>query len=199
VPTRRDRRREVSRGQLRRRLPRVALGVLLAVVVVALVWKVGRLGSSDEAASASSGISATASPSPVPSYAEGSTAGAIAPDFPSSVVPVLQGATVVSSSTEPVGDGSHVRVSLGLRTAEPAKKIVADYAHTWTSQGFDRTHEKPVAGADAGATFRRAAPTPKANGTVGTVELTDYLVIAVVDADGSRLVTISGQIATPKA
>jgi hypothetical protein len=169
--------------------------VVLAAVVVGLVWKVGQVGASAGPGSASpAAATATASRSPVPSYAAGSTAGAVVPGFPRSLVPVLPGATVVSSSVEPVGDGSHQQVSLGLRTAESAAHVVSAYSDTWKRAGFARTGEKPVAGADAGATFRRALPTPRATGPVGTVQLADYLTVAVVEADGARLVTITGQV-----
>lgn len=195
LPSRRDRRRRSRAATLRRAAGRGVLAVLLAALVVALVWKVGRLAPAPSAAPA---VERSApSVTPLPSYAAGSTAGAVAPDFPAATVPVVEGTSVVSSSSEPVGDGSHLQVSLGLRTDRTAKDVVAAYAAVWKSAGFERTADKKVAGAAAAATYRKPEATPKSGGKVGTVQLADYLTIAVVDSGRDRLVTISGQVAAP--
>ncbi|MGC5166512.1 hypothetical protein [Luteimicrobium sp. DT211] len=176
------------------RAARVLLGVVVAAVVVGVVWKVGTLRDDPAVAS-------TAAPSTVtttlPSFAAGSTAGALAPDLPADLAPVPSGATVLSSSAERTEDGAHLLLSLSLRTTSDPSKVVTTYTKAWAKAGFTRASGKPQ-GADAGATYRKVSETAKAGTKVGSTELADYLQVAVVDEHGTSLVTVSGQVEAPK-
>lgn len=194
TPTRSARR--ASRPEARpHRAARVLLAVVLVAVVAGVVWKVGSLRDEPAAASTAAPSSATTT---LPSFAAGSTAGALAPDLPTALAPLPRGATVLSSSAERGKDGTHVQFSLSLRTSSDAKKVVATYTKAWTKAGFSRASGKP-AGADAGATYRKVSATAKAGTKVGATELADFLQVAVVKEHGTSLVTVSGQVVAPRA
>ncbi|PJI93500.1 hypothetical protein CLV34_2074 [Luteimicrobium subarcticum] len=167
------------------------LVVGLGLVVSGLAWKVGSLSDPGPTAP-----SAAASGSALPSYAAGSTAGALTTAYPAELVPELAGAQVLSSSAEPVENGAYLQVSLSLRTSASTRSALAACTRTLEAHGFTRVSDR-VGGADAGATFRRTTSTT-ATGEVGDVQLADFLVVAVVDETSDRLVTISGQVPAPR-
>jgi hypothetical protein len=160
---------------------------------MALAWKVGSLAVSSTPAASSAGPQTTS----VPSYAAGSTAGALTAQFPPTLVPHLPGSQLLSSSAEPTKDGKYLQVSLSLRTSASAKSALATCRKTLEAHGFTQVSGH-VDGADAGATFRRVTSTT-ATGGVGDVTLADFIVVAVVDEKKDRLVTISGQVPAPKS
>ncbi|MFC8734607.1 hypothetical protein ACFT5B_19295 [Luteimicrobium sp. NPDC057192] len=193
TPTSSDR-RGTRREARPHRAARVLLGVVVVAVVAGVVWKVGSLRDEPAAASTAAPSSATTT---LPSFAAGSTAGALAPDLPSDLAPVPSSATVLSSSAERGKDGTHVQFSLSLRTSSDAKKVVKTYTKAWTKAGFSRVSGKP-AGSDDGATYRKVSETAKAGTKVGSTELADFLQVAVVKEHGTSLVTVSGQVVAPK-
>jgi hypothetical protein len=169
--------------------------VAVVALVAGVVWKVGSLRDEPAVASTAAPSSATTT---LPSFAAGSTAGALAPDLPAGLAPVPAGATVLSSSAERSKDGTHVQFSLSLRTTSEAKKVVKTYTKAWSKAGFSRASGKP-AGSDDGATYLKTSETAKAGTKVGTTELADFLQVAVVHEKDASLVTVSGQVTAPKA
>ncbi|QTE28354.1 hypothetical protein [Pengzhenrongella sicca] len=111
-----------------------------------------------------------------------SAVGALAEGFPADLLPVPDGAEVLVSSVERVGESDAYQVSLNLRTTLEAADVVAVYRASLTAAGFA---EAAPAGADAAlaaqSTFTRS----------GGDEL---LVIGVLDRDGVRTVTIGGRL-----
>lgn len=169
------------------------------VVVAALALLATRLGEVRATSGAQSAPTATGDAGAVPSFDPRSTAGALAPDLPTDLVPVPDGATVLASAVTPVGDGE-IRVSLSLRTADAADDVVATYARAWRRAGFTRASATAPPGAAAHEVWTRSAPSSApatAPATPGQVDGTEYLDVVVVDAGGSRLVTVTGQVATP--
>ena len=177
------------------RAARVLFAVVVAAVVVGVVWKVGSLRDDPAVASTPAPSAATTT---LPSFAAGSTAGALAPDLPTSLAPVPDGATVLSSSAERDADGAHVQFSLSLSTRAKPATIVTTYTKAWKKAGFTRASGKPK-GADDGATYRRTSATASAGAKVGSTELADYVQVAVVSEHGTSLVTVSGQVPAPQA
>jgi hypothetical protein len=190
VPSRSARRRPAHPH----RAARVLFAVVVAAVVVGVVWKVGSLRDDPAVASTAAPSSATTT---LPSFAAGSTAGALAPDLPASAAPVPDGAPVLSSSAERSTDGAHVQFSLSLSTTAKPATIVTTYTKAWKKAGFTRASGKPK-GADDGATYRRTSATASAGTKVGSTELADFVQVAVVSEHGTSRVTVSGQVPEPK-
>ncbi|WP_284294218.1 hypothetical protein [Luteimicrobium album] len=151
VPSRSARRRTTSPH----RAARVLFAVVLAAVVVGVVWKVGSLR--DDPAVASTAAPSTAATT-LPTFAAGSTAGALAPDLPASLAPVPDGATVLSSSAERSTDGAHVQFSLSLSTTAKPATIVTTYTKAWKKAGFTRASGKPKGPTTAPPTAARPRP-----------------------------------------
>jgi len=173
---------------------RVLLGVAVAALAVGVVWKVGSLH--DDSAAASGAVPASATTT-LPSFAAGSTAGALAPDLPTGLAPVPEGASVLSSSADRSSDGKHVQFSLSLSTTTGSAAVVKTYTKAWTKAGFTRASGKPK-GADDGATYRKTSATARTGTKVGSTELADFVQVAVVEQHGTSLVTVSGQVVAPK-
>ncbi len=142
-------------------------------------------------------LPSSATTTALPSFAAGSTAGALAPDLPTALAAVPEGSTVLSSSAERSSDGAHVQFSLSLSTTAGSATVVKAYTKAWTKAGFTRASGKPK-GADDGATYRKTSATASTGTKVGSTELADFVQVAVVEEHGTSLVTVSGQVVAPK-
>ena len=135
-------------------------------------------------AAASTGLAASPQPSALLNETPDphSTVGGLARDFPSDLLPGPDGAEILVSSVDPVGDSTAYQVSLNLRSTLPAASIVALYRTSLTSAGFSEAKRTtPDAALAAQSTFTRS----------GGDEL---LVIGVLDRAGIRTVTIGGRL-----
>jgi len=175
---------------------RPALACLLAALVTTLLTGcglgpfAGNGGASDSSAVASPGPEVPtpleASPQESPLLSDPldphSTVGALAPGFPTELLPVPDGAELLVSSVEPIGDSDAYQVSLNLRTVLSAPEVVDVYRQSLTDAGFTEADQAaPDAALAAQSTFTRS----------GGDEL---LVIGVLDRDGVRTVTIGGRL-----
>ncbi len=115
--------------------------------------------------------------------APGSTTGGLAPDVPTDLLAVPEGAEVLLSAVTAVSPDT-VHVSLNLRSAQDAASLVTDLLDPLTAAGF----AVPV-----------APSTSRPAGTeVTTVSLErgpELVTIAVLDRDGTRTVTVSATLA----
>lgn len=105
--------------------------------------------------------------------------GALVPGFPSTVVPVLPGAQVLSSSVG--GDGSILRVGLVARGAADAEAIVNGYRDALTTLGFTSAE---VPGTPGGRAVVFSSGTDSVNLSIDPTEggSTAYSVFAVLHA-----------------
>lgn len=182
-------------GRTHSRLARSATACLLAALATTVLTGCGLEPFTGDGAG---GSSASASPGPavqtplesVPQESPllndkpdpHSTVGALAQGFPTKLLPVRDGAEVLVSSVEPIGDSGAYQVSLNLRTTLSAADVVATYRTSLTAAGFTEAEQNPAdAALAAQSTFTRS----------GGDEL---LVIGVLDRDGVRTVTIGGRL-----
>ena len=113
-----------------------------------------------------------------------SAVGTLAPDFPSQLVPVPEGAEVLVSAAEPTADGM-LRISLNLRTDQHAAALLEAVRGPLVAAGFTESAPPvPEAGLAAQATFSRA-------------DGDELLVVGVLDRDGTRTMTLGGTVARP--
>lgn len=115
--------------------------------------------------------------------APGSTTGGLAPDFPTRLLAVPEGAEILLSAVTAVSPDT-VHVSLNLRSAQDASSLATDLLDPLTAAGF----AIPVA--------------PSTSRTAGTEVTTvalergpELVTIAVLDRDGTRTVTVSATLA----
>jgi len=87
---------------------------------------------------------------PLPATA--SARGKLVAGFPAAIVPVPDGATVVSSSV--AGEGSRLQVGLEASTAASPADVLAGYVQAFTAAGFITTDSPAGAGATATAFVR---------------------------------------------
>ena len=87
---------------------------------------------------------------PLPATA--SARGALVAGFPATIVTVLAGATVVSSSV--AAEGSRVQVGLEASTAASPADVLAGYVKAFTAAGFVSTDSPAAAGSTATAFVR---------------------------------------------
>lgn len=161
---------------------------LLAVVLLATSLAAC---TTPDAAPERTASAAASSPVPAPSeslltdeIAEGSAVGALAPGFPSGLVPVPPDAEVLVSSAEPLADG-RVRISLNVRTGQDTAGLVEAVRAPLVAAGFvESPPAAPEPGLSAQTTFSRAAGA-------------EILVVGVLDRDGLRTMTLGGTVVAP--
>lgn len=113
-----------------------------------------------------------------------STVGTLAPDFPTDLLPVPDGAEVLVSSAQPTPDGL-LRLSLNVRTAQDAAGLLDAVRGPLVAAGFtEAAPPQPEAGLAAQATFSRS-------------DGAELLVVGVLDRDGERTMTLGGTVARP--
>lgn len=191
-------------GRAGRRAPRAAVRpALLTLVLLALLAGcglgpfAGDVGAGDTSASASPGPEVPAPEDPSGGTPEAGTTptpllehetdpnsrvGGLVPGFPADLLPVPEGAEVLVSAVEPIGDSGAYQVSLNLRTTLAASEVVDVYRQSLTRAGFTESDQNPPdAVLAAQTTFTRS----------GGDEL---LVIGVLDRDGVRTVTLGGRL-----
>ncbi|MDM7831395.1 hypothetical protein [Cellulomonas edaphi] len=112
----------------------------------------------------------------------GSQVGGLAAGFPSALLPVPAGATVLLSAAAPVPDSDLVDVSLNLRTTQSASDLLEAVSGPLEKAGFTRS-ESPEREPDLAA---QAAFT-RDHGK-------ERVILGILDADGVRTLTLSGQV-----
>ena len=139
--------------------------------------------SSATSSQATSQSTATASASPSASPGTSASVGDMVAGFPQKLLPVMPGATVISSSFDKTATPATVAL-VGSITAQPAAVVVAFYTKELEAQGF-----KAVPGE-----------------TVGTVASKDFVRgdnetvnLAVVEAAGVSTFTIGANVAAESA
>ncbi|MCA4132786.1 hypothetical protein [Arthrobacter sp. M4] len=125
-------------------------------------------------ASSTGSASATASASPAPS----ATVGTLISGFPQKLIPVMPGATVVSSSFEK--SGSPATVALVGTIKSPASAVISFYAQALEAQGFKAVPGDAV-GSIASKDFLRGE-----NETVN---------VSVVEVAGQSTFTVGANVA----
>lgn len=110
---------------------------------------------------------------------EYSLAGGVVDGFPEHVVPVFPGAQVLVTSAVPGADGL-LTVSLNLRSDAAVDALVGYYDDALRTTGFELVAEHDDDALDTRAVYARGD--------------TENLLLAVVDRDGSRTLTVSGQV-----
>ncbi|MBN9326992.1 MAG: hypothetical protein BGO38_08355 [Cellulomonas sp. 73-145] len=130
--------------------------------------------------------SSAASPSPTePLLTEqagsGTSVGALVKGFPTQLVPVPDGATVLVSSAQPI-DGGLTQISLNLRSAQDAAGLLAAVRGPLLAAGF---HEAPPAQPDPGLA---------AQSSFSRSDGTELVLVGVLDRDGVRTLTLGGRV-----
>lgn len=135
--------------------------------------------------------SSTAIVDPVPSPTEsllpedqatGSAVGTLAPDFPTALLPVPDGATILVSSATAVPGSDLVDVSLNLRTDQSTQQLLAAIRKPLLAAGFTQTEpadEEPDLAAQASFT--------RDDGN-------ERIILGILDLDGTRTLTLSGRV-----
>ncbi len=123
----------------------------------------------------------------LPSYNPNSTVGDLSQGFPSTTIPVLPGAEVIASSAEPSTTTGQTRTTLNLRSTATVADLAGFYGKALTAQGFEVS---PTSQPNAMASLVTYVRTPAGKPT-------EAVVVGVFDEGEQRLVTISGNVATP--
>lgn len=111
-----------------------------------------------------------------------SAVGALVEGFPSTLVPVPEGAEVLVSAAVPVEGTDLVEVSLNIRSAQDAAGLLDAIRGPLLAAGFAETAAAtPDAGLAAQSTFSRS-------------DGAELLVAGVLDRDGERTLTLGGQV-----
>ena len=163
----------------------------LAVVALLGVGLAAGCTSAPAPTGTSSATAPSSSPSPTPTedllgddIADDTAVGTLAPGFPQALVPVPDGAEVLVSSAEALGDG-RLRVSLNVRTPQDTAGLLDAVRAPLLAAGFTESAPPlPEQGLAAQTTFSRA-------------EGTELLVVGVLDRDGQRTMTLGGTVAAP--
>jgi len=130
-----------------------------------------------------------ASPSPTetlldPSDESHSKVGGIVEGFPSDLVPVPAGATVLVSSAAPVDGTDLLQIGLNVQSTQDAKQLLAAVRAPLLAAGFTEGAPQSEPGLAAQASFSRHAG--------------EILTAGVLDRDGVRTLTLGGTVdATP--
>lgn len=169
-----------------RQRPRSALRRVAAVAVIGAVGVAGLAGCASSAPARLGSGDATSTPSPTePLLTEkagsGTSVGALAPGFPSQLVPVPEGATVLVSSAQPL-DGGLTQISLNLRSSQDAAGLLAAVRAPLLAAGFS---EAPPGQADPGLAAQSSFS--RSNGT-------ELVIVGVLDRDGMRTLTLGGRV-----
>lgn len=141
---------------------------------------------------AATGSTPTADPAPadtpgtLPTFGDGTAVGEVVAGFPADLLPVPEDAEVLASAVTPT-DGPLVRVSLSLTTPRAPAEVVDQLAGPLAAAGFTRSDPGAPTGLTAQAGFARRTP-------VDGTEVSESLLVGVLDAGDRRLVTVSGQV-----
>lgn len=158
-------------------------------VVVGLLTALGAASLGGCASSAPARLDATpASSSPSPTEpllteeaGSGTSVGTLAPGFPTTLVPVPQGATVLVSSAQPI-DGGLTQISLNLRSDQDAAGLLGAIRASLLAAGFtEAPPAQPDPGLAAQSSFSRS------NGT-------ELVLVGILDRDGVRTLTLGGRV-----
>lgn len=161
---------------------------MLTAAAVTLAAALGACSTSAPAVVAPTATStALVGPSPSPTETllepaddSHSKVGGIVEGFPSDLVPVPAGATVLVSSAAPV-EGSHLlQIGLNLRSSQDAKKLLAEVRAPLLAAGFTEGVPQSEPGLAAQASFSRHAG--------------ELLTAGVLDRDGVRTLTLGGTV-----
>ncbi|WP_233549767.1 hypothetical protein [Cellulomonas rhizosphaerae] len=135
--------------------------------------------------------SSTADVAPAPSPTEsllpadqptGSAVGTLAPDFPATLLPLPEGATVLVSSAVPVPDSDLVDVSLNLRTSQSTKQLLSAVRKPLLAAGFTETEP-----ADKEPDLAAQASFTRDDGK-------ERVILGILDLDDVRTLTLSGRV-----
>lgn len=135
--------------------------------------------------------SSTAVVDPAPSPTEsllpedqptGSAVGTLAPDFPTTLLPLPAGATVLVSSAVPVPGSDLVDVSLNLRTSESTKQLLAAVRKPLLAAGFTQT--EPA----------EKEPDLAAQASFTRDDGNERVILGILDLDDVRTLTLSGRV-----
>lgn len=171
------------------RHPRVLATGLAGAAVVAVLAGCSTSAPAVVDPTASSTALVGASPTPTetllaPSDDTHSMVGGIVAGFPSDLVPVPAGATVLMSSAVPVEGTELVQIGLNVRTTQDATKLLAAVRAPLLAAGFKESAPQPEPGLAAQASFSRHSG--------------EILTAGVLDRDGVRTLTLGGTVdATP--
>lgn len=157
----------------------VATGALIAVALTVT-------GCASSAPARLESPSSLSSPSPTePLLTEqagsGTSVGALVKGFPTQLVPVPDGATVLVSSAQPI-DGGLTQISLNLRSAQDAAGLLAAVRGPLLAAGFQ---EAPPAQPDPGLA---------AQSSFSRSDGTELVLVGVLDRDGVRTLTLGGRV-----
>ncbi|WP_448629281.1 hypothetical protein [Cellulomonas soli] len=169
------------------RTARAGRAALPTVLALGLTLALPACASSAPATLEPTGALAQPSASPTETLlAEGSdthsAVGALVDGFPSTLVPVPDGAEVLVSAAAPVDGTDLVEISLNLRSAQDAAGLLDAIRGPLLAAGFTETSAAtPEAGLAAQSTFSRS-------------DGAELLVAGVLDRDGERTLTLGGQV-----
>jgi len=133
------------------------------------------------------GLAAALAGTPLPEYDAASAVGDLAAGFPADLVPVAPGAQVLASSARPADDDGLVVVTLNLRSDGTVDELTAYYEETLSGAGFEVSPSSVPSALTSLTTFVRADDDAPA----------ESVAVGIFDDETERLVTISGQVATP--
>ena len=133
------------------------------------------------------GLAAALAGTPLPEYDAASAVGDLAAGFPADLVPVAPGAQVLASSARPADDDGLVVVTLNLRSDGTVDELTAYYEETLSGAGFEVSPSSVPSALTSLTTFVRAGDDAPA----------ESVAVGIFDDETVRLVTISGQVATP--
>jgi hypothetical protein len=112
----------------------------------------------------------------------GSVVGGLAPGFPSELLPVPAGATVLVSAAVPVPDSDLVDVSLNLQTDQTADDLLDAISKPLKDAGF--TQAEPA----------QSEPDLAAQASFTRNDGKERVILGILDADGVRTLTLSGRV-----
>ncbi|MGY4642746.1 hypothetical protein [Cellulomonas sp. URHB0016] len=170
---------------------RPADACLVGGLAVAVAVALSSCSSSGPAALAPSGSAAAAQADPTPtetllgtSDSDVSAVGELADGFPTDLVPVPPGATVLVSSADPVPTTELVQISLNVRTAQDTAGLMDAVRTPLLAAGFVEGAPPVVEpGLAAQSTFSRS-------------DGSELLVVGVLDRDEERTLTLGGKVRT---
>ncbi|MGN8245370.1 hypothetical protein ACTHAM_002489 [Cellulomonas soli] len=166
---------------------RTGRAVLRAVLTAAVLVPLSACTSSTPASLEPTAVVVQPSASPTETLlADGtdthSAVGALVEGFPSTLVPVPEGAEVLVSAAAPVEGTDLVEISLNIRSAQDAAGLLDAIRGPLIAAGFAETAAAtPDAGLAAQTTFSRS-------------DGAELLVAGVLDRDGERTLTLGGQV-----
>ncbi|GAB2474078.1 hypothetical protein [Xylanimonas ulmi] len=149
----------------------------------------GRLDTAPYGGLPSQQPTAPAAVTALPTFDASSTVGDYADGFPRSLVEAPEGATVIASSAQPL-DGGLTRISLNLSTPASSDDVLAQLGGPLAAAGFAPTQPQALSGLTAQTAWTRRSERPEG-------PLIETLLIGVLDDGDSRLVSVSGTVATP--